>query len=190
MMPSRRGFLTGGSALALGGRAAQAQTSGRLAVTGARPTIFYAPLIACVTFLKKRGVDATFHWLGATPMLDGFRNGTVDVIQSAVSSYWTLADRGETAIPVHIAEINRRDGFFCCAGLKAPLLTGGSWRAKPLSPSWAASPLICCDTLFPTTKWTSPKCGWSMAARVLCSGLHSVPASGTLAISRARPPSR
>jgi NitT/TauT family transport system substrate-binding protein len=114
MTPSRRGFLIGGSALALGGPPAQAQTSAPLAVTGARPTIFYAPLIACVTkdFLKKHGVDATFHWLGTTPVLDGLRNGTVDVIQSAVSSYWTFADRGETTIPVHIAEINRRDGFF------------------------------------------------------------------------------
>jgi len=34
------------------------------------------------------------------------------VIQSAVSNYWTLSDRGEATIPVHIAEINRRDGFF------------------------------------------------------------------------------
>ena len=90
MMPSRRGFLIGGGTLALGGRASQAQTSGQLHVTGARPTIFYAPLIACVTkdFLKKHGVESTFHWLGATPLPEGLRNGTVDVIQSAVSSYW------------------------------------------------------------------------------------------------------
>lgn len=133
-MPSRRGFLFGGSALALGGRAAQAQTSGRLAVTGARPTIFYAPLIACVTkdFLKKQGVEATFHWLGSTPVLDGFRNGTVDVIQSAVSSYWTLADRGETTIPVHIAEINRRDGFFLVRRGEGPVFDWPQLEGKTI----------------------------------------------------------
>jgi len=114
MNASRRGFMAGGTALALGGQRARAQPSKPLKVTGARPTIFYAPLIACVTqgFLQRQGVDANFHWLGATPILDGFRNGSVDVIQSAVSGYWGLADRGETSIPVHIAEINRRDGFF------------------------------------------------------------------------------
>ena len=67
MAPSRRGFLIGSGALALGGQSSQAQPVGQLRVTGARPTIFYAPLIACVTqgFLKKHGVEATFHWLGS-----------------------------------------------------------------------------------------------------------------------------
>ena len=112
IMSSRRGFLIGGGSLAV--QPAWAQSSKPLLVTGARPTIFYAPLIASVTqgFLKKHGVEATFHWLGSTPLLEGLRGGTVDVIQSAVSNYWTLSDRGETNIPVHIAEINRRDGFF------------------------------------------------------------------------------
>ncbi|MEO8301614.1 MAG: hypothetical protein ABI608_07465 [Rhizomicrobium sp.] len=63
-------------------------------------------------FLEKQGIAANFHWLGATPLLEGLRGGTVDVVQSAISNYWALADRGETDIPVHIAEINRRDGFF------------------------------------------------------------------------------
>jgi NitT/TauT family transport system substrate-binding protein len=112
MKASRRGFLIGGAASALGASGVGAAEP--LKVTGARPTIFYAPLIACVTkgFLEQQGIAANFHWLGATPPLDGLRGGSVDVIQSAVSSYWTFADRGETEIPVHIAEINRRDGFF------------------------------------------------------------------------------
>jgi hypothetical protein len=43
-------------------------------VTGARPTIFYAPLIACVTkgFLEKQAWRPIFHWLGATPCWKGF----------------------------------------------------------------------------------------------------------------------
>jgi NitT/TauT family transport system substrate-binding protein len=112
MGASRRGFLIGSTVSVLG--AGTARAAGPLKVTGARPTIFYAPLIACVTqgFLKKQGVEADFHWLGATPLLEGLRGGSVDVIQSAVSNYWTLADRGETDPPVHIAEFNRRDGFF------------------------------------------------------------------------------
>ena len=114
MRSSRRNFLIGGSAIALSTGTARAQSSRPLHVTGARPTIFYAPLIATVTqgFLKKHGVEADFHWLGSTPLVEGLRNGAVDVIQSAVSNYWTLSDRGEATIPVHIAEINRRDGFF------------------------------------------------------------------------------
>src|SRR5882757_7615664 len=97
MTSSRRKFLIGSGALALGAGAVRAQTPRPLLVTGARPTIFYAPLIATVTqgFLKNHGVDASFHWLGAMPLVDGLRNGTVDVIQSAVSNYWTLSDRGE-----------------------------------------------------------------------------------------------
>jgi NitT/TauT family transport system substrate-binding protein len=112
MKASRRGFLVGSAASALG--ASTTRAAGPLKVTGARPTIFYAPLIACVSrgFLEKQGQAADFHWLGATPLLEGLRGGSVDVIQSAVSNYWTLADRGETGPPVHIAEINRRDGFF------------------------------------------------------------------------------
>jgi len=112
MQASRRGFLVGGAAAMLG--AGPTRAAGPLKVTGARPTIFYAPLIACVTqgFLEKQGIAASFHWLGATPLLEGLRGGTVDIVQSAVSNYWTLADRGETDPPVHIAEINQRDGFF------------------------------------------------------------------------------
>lgn len=112
MKASRRGFLVGGAASVLG--AGTVRAAGPLKVTGARPTIFYAPLIACVTqgFLEKQGIEASFHWLGTTPLLEGLRAGSVDVVQSAVSNYWTLADRGETDPPVHIAQINRRDGFF------------------------------------------------------------------------------
>lgn len=112
MKASRRGFLVASAASMAGMGVSRAAEP--LKVTGARPTIFYAPLIACVTrgFLEKQGVAANFHWLGAATLLEGLRGGTVDVVQSAVSNYWTLADRGERDIPVHIAEINRRDGFF------------------------------------------------------------------------------
>ena len=157
MRSSRRNFLIGAMALSAG--TARAQSSKPLHVTGARPTIFYAPLIATVTqgFLKKHGVEADFHWLGSTPLVDGLRNATVDVIQSAVSNYWTLSDRGEATIPVHIAEINRRDGFFWCGVATAPLLTGSSWKEKPSSRNWADNPRICCAMRFPPTKWMFPR---------------------------------
>jgi len=134
MSPSRRGFLIGSGALALGGRSSQAQPVGQLRVTGARPTIFYAPLIACVTqgFLKKNSVEATFHWLGSTPLLEGLRNGTVDVIQSAVSNYWTLSDRSEPAVPVHIAEINQRDGFFLVRRGEGPVFEWQQLEGKTI----------------------------------------------------------
>ena len=134
MRSSRRNFLIGGSAIALSTGTARAQSSRPLHVTGARPTIFYAPLIATVTqgFLKKHGVEADFHWLGSTPLVEGLRNGTVDVIQSAVSNYWTLSDRGEATIPVHIAEINRRDGFFLVRRGDGPIFNWKQLEGKTI----------------------------------------------------------
>lgn len=132
MRSSRRNFLIG--AMALSASTARAQSSKALHVTGARPTIFYAPLIATVTqgFLKKHGVEADFHWLGSTPLVEGLRNATVDVIQSAVSNYWTLSDRGETTIPVHIAEINRRDGFFLVRRGDGPIFNWKQLEGKTI----------------------------------------------------------
>jgi NitT/TauT family transport system substrate-binding protein len=44
--------------------------------------------------------------------LEAVRSGAADVTQSAVSSYWTASEAGGKDLPVHIAQINQRDGFF------------------------------------------------------------------------------
>jgi ABC-type nitrate/sulfonate/bicarbonate transport system substrate-binding protein len=190
MRSSRRGFLIGCGTLAMG--RAWAQSSRPLLVTGARPTIFYAPLIATVTrgFLKKHGVEATFHWLGAMPLLEGLRGGTVDVIQSAVSSYWTLSDRGETNIPVHIAEINRRDGFFLVRrGEGAPF----DWKqleGKTIVAELGGQPAHMLRYAMSYNKVDTAKVQLVDGGTGAALRAAFLPAPQTSRISRARPPSR
>ena len=43
------------------------------------------------------------------------REGSVDIMQSAVSSNWKPMEQGESPLPVHFAQINQRDGFFLVA---------------------------------------------------------------------------
>ena len=84
-----------------------------LRITASRHSAFYSPLLSCVEFLRRSGHDVVYGVLGPgqkSYVLLG--NGDVDVMQSAVSSNWKLMDRGIEPLPVHFAQINRRDGFF------------------------------------------------------------------------------
>lgn len=83
-----------------------------------RHSAFYSPLIATLAagFLKQEGLEASYR-----PLAPGERShhlikaGQADVIQSAVSTNWLALERGEKDLPVHFAQINRRDGFFLVA---------------------------------------------------------------------------
>ena len=84
-----------------------------LRITASRHSAFYSPLLSCVEFLCRAGHDVVYGVLGPgqkSYVLLG--NGDVEVMQSAVSSNWKLMDRGIEPLPVHFAQINRRDGFF------------------------------------------------------------------------------
>jgi len=78
-----------------------------------RHSAFYSPLLTCVEFLRRAGQEVVYGVLGpgqkSHVLLGG---GEVDVMQSAVSSNWKPMDRGIAPLPVHFAQINRRDGFF------------------------------------------------------------------------------
>jgi NitT/TauT family transport system substrate-binding protein len=85
----------------------------RLRITASRHSAFYSPLLSCVEFLRRQGHEVVYGVLGPgqkSYVLLG--NDEVDVMQSAVSSNWKLMDRGIEPLPVHFAQINRRDGFF------------------------------------------------------------------------------
>jgi ABC-type nitrate/sulfonate/bicarbonate transport system substrate-binding protein len=85
----------------------------RLRITASRHSAFYSPLLSCVEFLRRQGHEVVYGVLGPgqkSYLLLG--NDEVDVMQSAVSSNWNLMDRGIEPLPVHFAQINRRDGFF------------------------------------------------------------------------------
>jgi NitT/TauT family transport system substrate-binding protein len=84
-----------------------------LRITASRHSAFYSPLLSCVEFLRRSGHDVVYAVLA--PGQKSYlllNNGDVDVMQSAVSSNWKLMDRGVAPLPVHFAQINRRDGFF------------------------------------------------------------------------------
>jgi NitT/TauT family transport system substrate-binding protein len=64
-------------------------------------------------FLERRGVKAEYGILRkGQRSAELLREGAVDIMQSAVSSNWKPMEQGESALPVHFAQINRRDGFF------------------------------------------------------------------------------
>jgi len=80
-----------------------------------RYSAFYSPLIAtrAAGFLQDEGLEAAFSVAapGDVPR-EKVRDGSVHLIQSAVSSSFAPQERGEISEIVHFAQINQRDGFF------------------------------------------------------------------------------
>src|SRR5580700_6434447 len=112
-MASRRDFNSGVTAVGTSA-IVSGQSDARIHVLGNRQSIFYAPFIATVAggFLKAEGLEPSFTWPGSQNVLDTVRSGAADVTQTAVSSYWTASEAGGKDLPVNIAQINQRDGFF------------------------------------------------------------------------------
>lgn len=83
-----------------------------------RHSPFYSPFLALHAggFLAREGIESTIR-LPAEGESTGavLRRGEVDVIQSAVSAAWTELEKGADDIPIHIAQINQRDGFVLVA---------------------------------------------------------------------------
>ncbi len=87
----------------------------RLRVMDTFRNLFYTPLYVAVAggFLYAEGLDVM---LGTVP--DGksavgvLRSGEADIIQSGIARSLMDMDAGHEDAPLHIAEINQRDGFF------------------------------------------------------------------------------
>ena len=80
-----------------------------------RFSAFYSPLIAteAAGFLKAEGLEPEFSVATPErPARAGLADGSLDLIQSAVSASWTPLERGERSDLVHFAQINQKDGFF------------------------------------------------------------------------------
>jgi NitT/TauT family transport system substrate-binding protein len=89
-----------------------------LRIMVSRHSIFYSPLIATIAagFLERHGMSAEYSILAAGHRSSTLiRDGSVDIMQSAVSSNWKPMEQGESPLPVHFAQINQRDGFFLVA---------------------------------------------------------------------------
>lgn len=85
-------------------------------VMASRHSAFYSPLLSTVKFLRQEGYDVPYSVLAPGQRTHALiRDGAVDVMQSAVSSNWSARERGIEPLPVHFAQINRRDGFFLTA---------------------------------------------------------------------------
>jgi NitT/TauT family transport system substrate-binding protein len=79
-----------------------------------RHSPFYSPFLALHTagFLKLEGIESELRLPAAAESPNALlQQGAVDVIQSAVSVAWTAIEKGATDFPLHIAQINQRDGF-------------------------------------------------------------------------------
>ena len=87
----------------------------RLRLMDTYRNLFYTPIYTAVAggFLYAEGLDVMF---GTVPTdrhpLDMLRQGEVDIIQSGISRSLMALDDGDEDTPLHIAEINQRDGFF------------------------------------------------------------------------------
>jgi NitT/TauT family transport system substrate-binding protein len=89
-----------------------------LRIIVSRHSVFYSPLIATIAgdFLKRRGLAAEYGVLAkGQRAISLLGDGSVDIVQSAVSANWKPMEQGESRLPVHFAQINQRDGFFLVA---------------------------------------------------------------------------
>ena len=87
----------------------------RLRLMDTYRNLFYTPIYAAVAggFLYAEGLDVMFGTVPADRApLDMLREGEVDIIQTGISRSLMALDEGDEDAPLHIAEINRGDGFF------------------------------------------------------------------------------
>jgi NitT/TauT family transport system substrate-binding protein len=77
--------------------------------------LFYTPIYVAVGggFLAQQDLDVSFHTAppGKT-VVELLKAGEVDIVQTGVSRSFMDLDGGHDDAPLHIAEINQRDGFF------------------------------------------------------------------------------
>lgn len=95
-------------------------------VMASRHSAFYSPLLCAVKFLRDEGLDVPYSVLQPGQRSHSLiSESAVDIMQSAVSSNWSARAEGVRELPVHFAQINRRDGFFLTAPAPDPAF---DWR--------------------------------------------------------------
>ena len=111
----------------------ESSESGRIRLRVAFRNMFYTTIYAAVEggFLAAEGLDIDFaHIPAGQSSTDLLKAGAIDITQSGISRSLMDLDAGSADPPQHIAEINRRDGFFLLSRrpLAAGLALGGSGR--------------------------------------------------------------
>ena len=92
------------------------QTSGnRIRLRVAFRNMFYTTIYVAVEggFLADQGLDVDFdHIPAGRASTDLLKAGEIDITQSGISRSFMDLDAGSSDPPLHVAEINQRDGFF------------------------------------------------------------------------------
>ena len=99
--------------------------------------LFYTPIYVAVAggFLDREGLDVTFSTAPAGRLsIDMLSEGTADILQTGLSRSFMALDRGVEDAPLHVAEINQRDGFFIVAHDAAADWKWGDLEGKTLVP--------------------------------------------------------
>ena len=98
--------------------------------------LFYTPIYVAVSggFFYRHGLNVMFSTMpeGGAAM-DILRSGEVDIVQTGVSRSLLELDLGHEDAPLHVAEINRRDGFFLVSREQE-----GAWEWRMLEGSTLA----------------------------------------------------
>ena len=77
--------------------------------------LFYTPVYVAVAggFFYAEGLNVEFSTVpDGRPTMELLRSGAVDIAQTGISRSLMDLDEGREDAPLHIAEINQRDGFF------------------------------------------------------------------------------
>ena len=89
--------------------------------------LFYTPVYVAVAggHLYREGLDVMFSTVPADRTPSGvLKDGTADIIQTGIARSLMDLDDGNDDAPLHVAEINQRDGFFLVSRKPAD---GWSW---------------------------------------------------------------
>ena len=102
--------------------------------------LFYTPIYVAVSggFFYRHGLNVMFSTMpeGGAAM-DIIRSGEVDIAQTGISRSLVELDLGHEDAPIHVAEINRRDGFFLVSRATDTTMSDG-WMWKMLEGSTLA----------------------------------------------------
>ena len=99
--------------------------------------LFYTPIYVAVSggFFYRRGLNVMLSTIpeGGSAM-DALRNGDAEIVQTGISRSLADLDDGRLDAPIHVAEINRRDGFFLVSRSPADEWTWKSLEGARLAP--------------------------------------------------------
>ena len=93
----------------------QQNNTGRIRLRVAFRNMFYTTIYVAVEggFLAEQGLDVDFeHIPTGQSSTDLLKAGDIDITQSGISRSFMDLDAGSAEPPLHVAEINQRDGFF------------------------------------------------------------------------------